>query len=131
MPTDSRLWFAATVPGEAAAKAGMMTGDRIVAVDTIDTPSYTELAPALLTYAGRETDITVVRDGHAIPSAHHPSDGGKLGFQLTPLTDVYPPCRKLRLLRVDTARRESRHLHPRNYVSSLRHVFFKRGSQKA
>ena len=121
---------AATVPGEAAAKAGMMTGDRIVAVDTIDTPSYTELAPALLTYAGRETDITVVRDGHAITLRATPSDGGKLGFQLTPLTDVYPTVSKNYGFLGSIPRGVSLGTSTLgNYVSSLRHVFSSEGAK--
>lgn len=35
------------VPGEAAAKAGLKEGDHIIAVDTIPTPSYSELTAAL------------------------------------------------------------------------------------
>ena len=51
-------------PGEAAEKAGMKEGDRIVAVGNTPTPSFTELTPALLEHAGKECDITVMRDSH-------------------------------------------------------------------
>ena len=47
------------VPGEAAAKAGLKEGDHIIAVDSTATPSFTELTPALVSHAGKETTVTV------------------------------------------------------------------------
>jgi len=77
-------------PGEAAEKAGMKEGDRIVAVGNTPTPSFTELTPALLEHAGKECDITVMRDGKTLTLAATPSETGKLGFQIMPLTEIYP-----------------------------------------
>lgn len=78
------------IAGEPAAKAGIKAGDRIIAVDTIATPSYTELTPALQSMAGKPTTVTVERDGKTIRLNVTPTDGGKLGFQLRKLTDIYP-----------------------------------------
>lgn len=78
------------VGGEPAAKAGMLAGDRIVAVDTVETPSFTELSPTLLSYAGKPVTITVIRDGCPIKLDVTPTENGKLGFQLKQLTEVYP-----------------------------------------
>lgn len=121
---------AALVPGEPAAKAGLQVGDRIVAVDTMSTPAYTELMPALQTCAGRETDITVERAGTRLTLRAVPTEGGKLGFQLTPLTDVYPSVTKNygffgsipRGVGLGTTTLA-------NYVGSLRHVFSREGAQ--
>ena len=76
--------------GEPAAEAGLREGDRIIAVDTVATPSYTELTPALLQYAGKPTSLTIVRDCKEQKLNVTPNDGGKLGFQLKLITDVYP-----------------------------------------
>lgn len=81
---------ASIVKGEPAAKAGLKEGDRIIAVDTVATPSFTELVPALLAYAGKPTDITVQRDGKQLTYTLTPTENGKLGFQLKPITDIYP-----------------------------------------
>lgn len=77
-------------PGDAADKAGMLEGDRIIAVGATPTPSFTELVPALLEHAGKESDITVVRAGKELTLKATPTSTGKLGFQLAPLTEVYP-----------------------------------------
>lgn len=118
------------MPGEPAAKAAMMEGDRIVAVDSIPTPTFTELSPALLAAAGREVDVTVVRDGNRLTLRATPNEFGKLGFSLKPITDVYPT------VTVDYSFFES---FPKgweigtqtlgNYVGSMKHVFSSEGAQ--
>lgn len=118
------------VPGEAAAKAGLMEGDHIVAVDTVATPSYGELTKALTLYAGRETTVTVERDGRRLTVDATPNDAGKLGFQLRPITAVYP------VRSIEYGFFES---FPKgwqigtstlgNYVSSMKYVFTKDGAE--
>lgn len=70
------------ISGEPAAKAGIMENDRIIAVGDSLTPSYTELVPALTAYAGRQTDIGLMRNGQPVTVKATPDDNGKLGFQL-------------------------------------------------
>ncbi len=118
------------VAGEAAAKAGLKEGDHIVAIDTIPTPTYTELTPALTTFAGKETTVTVERDGKRITFPVTPNEFGKLGFQLRPITAIYEP------VTVNYGFFES---FPKgweigtttlgNYVSSMKHVFSSEGAQ--
>ncbi|MBD5346551.1 MAG: RIP metalloprotease RseP [Bacteroides sp.] len=121
---------AAVIAGEPAAKAGLLKGDRIMAVDTVATPAYTELMPALQAYAGRETNITIERDGKLIKVQATPSDGGKLGFQLTPLTDVYASVTKNYGFLGSVPRGVSLGTTTLgNYVGSLRHVFTREGAQ--
>ncbi len=118
------------VPGEPADKAGLAEGDRIVAVDSISTPTYTELTPALTASAGKEVPVTVMRDGKRVTLNVTPNEFGKLGFQLRPLTAVYPP------VTVTYGFFES---FPKgweigtktlgNYVGSMKHVFSSEGAQ--
>ena len=51
------------VAGDPASVAGMQEGDHIVAVGSVSTPSFTEFTPALTQYGGKETSITVDRNG--------------------------------------------------------------------
>lgn len=83
------VFIARLQPGEEAARAGMKEGDRIIAVDSVATPSFTELIPALLEKAGKKSIVTVLRDGKEIKLEATPSQSGKLGFQLMPPTDIY------------------------------------------
>lgn len=118
------------VPGEAAAKAGLKEGDHIVAVDTVLTPTFTELTPTLVKYADKETTVTVERDGKRIVVPIKPNEFGKLGFQLRPITAVYPT------VTIDYGFFQS---FPKgweigtttlgNYVSSMKHVFSSEGAQ--
>ncbi len=118
------------VPGEAADKAGLQEGDRIVAVDTIATPTYTELTPALAAYAGREVPLTVERDGQRLTVTTKPNEFGKLGFQLRAITDIYPTV---------TVNYNFFQSFPKgweigtstlgNYVGSMKHVFSAEGAQ--
>lgn len=118
------------VAGEAAAKAGLKEGDHIVAIDSIPTPTYTELTPALTSFAGKETTVTVERDGKRLTFPITPNEFGKLGFQLRPITAIYEP------VTINYGFFES---FPKgweigtttlgNYVSSMKHVFSSEGAQ--
>lgn len=118
------------VPGEAAAKADLQEGDHIIAIDSIATPSFTELTEALKQYAGKEVDVTFERDGKMMMAQVTPNSNGKLGFQLRPITDIYEP------VTINYSFFES---FPKgweigtttlgNYVSSMRHVFTKEGAE--
>lgn len=118
------------VPGEAAAKAGLQEGDRIVAVDTVLTPTFTELTPALLAAAGREVSLRIIRDGHEMTVKATPNDYGKLGFQLRLLTDVYPAMTVSYGLFESVPRGwEIGTTTLTNYVGSMKHLFSAEGAQ--
>lgn len=118
------------VAGGAAAAAGMEEGDHIVAIDTVRTPGFTELTEALVQYAGKPVAVTVERNGRTMTMNATPSEGGKLGFQLKKITDVYPTV---------TERYTFFGSMPKGweigtstlgtYVSSLKFVFTKDGAQ--
>ncbi len=118
------------VPGEAAAKAGLREGDRIIAVDTVATPTYTELTPALTAAAGRETTVTVERDGTTLSLRATPNEYGKLGFQLRPITAVYTPVTiSYGFFSSFPKGWEIGTSTLSNYIGSMKHVFSAEGAQ--
>ncbi len=118
------------VPGEPAAKAGMLEGDRIVGVDTLPTPAFTELIPALAQYAGRETDIHILRGGEKITLRATPTDGGKLGFQVKNPADVYPTVAvRYGILGSFPKGWELGTTTLSNYVGSMKYVFTSEGAK--
>ncbi|MCM1517022.1 MAG: RIP metalloprotease RseP [Pseudoflavonifractor sp.] len=110
--------------------AGLVSGDRIVSVDSVDTPSFTEFTEALHASAGREVMLGVVRDGSRVELPVTPDDAGKIGIQLKPITEVYPTVStqygffsafpKGWQLGTDMLS---------NYVGSMKYVFTKEGAQ--
>ncbi len=117
-------------PGDAADKAGINEGDRIIAVDTIATPSLTELTAALKNYVEKPVNVTLLRDGKEMMVTAVPNEFGRLGFQLSPITEVYPTV---------TVRYSVFESVPKgweigtttlsNYVGSMKHVFSSEGAQ--
>lgn len=119
-----------TVSGEAAEKAGIQVGDRVIAVDTIRTPSYTELSPALEKYAERPVDITLLREGREVHVEAPPNKYGKLGFQLRQPTDVYEPVIvEYNLLEAFPQGVSDGTTMLTNYAGSLKHIFSKEGAE--
>lgn len=117
--------------GEPAYEAGIKEGDRIVAVGDSLTPSYTEMVPALLAYAGKPTTVTVLRDGKQLTLNATPTEGGKLGFGLMAPDQVfewettsYNVIEAVPVgIRTGTGMLVS-------YVGSLKHLFSKEGAQQ-
>lgn len=79
-----------SMPGEKADEAGILAGDRIVRVANDTTPSLTEFYAALNAHKGKEVPMLVLRDGKTVSLTCAISDNGKIGIQLTPITDIYP-----------------------------------------
>ena len=118
------------VPGEAASKAQLLEGDHIVAVDTIATPSFSELTPTLLKYAGKETTVTIERDGQRLTVPVTPNEPGKLGFQVRPITDVYKAVKiKYGVLESIPKGWELGTTMLSTYVSSMKHIFSSEGAE--
>lgn len=84
------MWIKCRV-GSAAAKAGIEEGDRIVAVNGVATPGFTDLTRELVANGGKAVKVTVERKGQNLELEATPTEGGKLGFQLKPITDIYEP----------------------------------------
>lgn len=118
------------VGGTPASKAGLKEGDRILAVDSTATPSYTELVPALLAAAEKEVTLTVERDGQTIHLTATPTEGGKLGFQLRAITDIYPTVAvRYGLLGSIPKGWQIGTGTLTNYVGSMKYVFTSEGAQ--
>lgn len=112
-----------------ASEAGIKENDRIVKIDTLSTRAYSELTSALQKYAGKKTTVTVERDGKAITMPITPNEGGKLGFQLKRITDVYPTVTvNYGFFRSFPKGVENGTKMLTNYVSSMKHVFTKEGA---
>lgn len=118
------------MPGEPAEKAGLAEGDRIIAVGDSLTPAYTELAPALAAYGGKEVQLTLLRDADTVRTVATPTAGGKLGFGLMGPLEIF---------RCDTTQYGLLQSIPigvgngtemlATYVGSLKHVFTKEGAE--
>lgn len=119
------------VAGEPAAKAGLREGDRIIAVGATPTPTFTELTPALLEAAGTGTTVTVVRDGRTLTMPVTPTEHGKLGFQLKPITDIYPAVTQEYGFFASIPKGwELGTTTLSNYIGSMKHVFSSEGVQQ-
>ncbi len=118
------------VKGEPADLAGLLAGDRIVAIDTIKTPSYTELTPALEQFSDKATTATVIRNGKEVVIPVTPNSAGKLGFQLKPITDVYEPVVvEYGIFESVPKGIEIGTTTLSNYVSSLKVIFTRQGAE--
>ncbi len=137
--SDERGFFAYRTPvvvaksmaGTPAEEMGLLPGDRIVAVGDSLTPSITELFPVLMVYAGQTVPIQVERQGQTLTLQGTPDEGGKLGIQLTPLTDIYPVfTHEYTLLQSIPRGWEVGSSTLTNYVKSLSQVFSARGAKQ-
>jgi len=119
---------AEAIKGEPAAEAGLTAGDHIIAVGDSLTPSYSELSVALAAYGGKSVEITFERGGRVCTTEAVPSESGKLGFKLAPLTEVYPVyVRNYSLLESIPRGWELGTSTLGNYAKSMTHVFSREG----
>ncbi len=71
-------------------KAGLKEGDRMVAVNGVPTPSFTEFTAELTKNKGKNITLEFLRDGKSVTASNVPvDDAGKLGIQLASLQEVY------------------------------------------
>jgi regulator of sigma E protease len=77
-------------PRMGAEKAGLKEGDRMVAVNGVATPNFTEFSQQLQKYKGKAITLEYQRDGKTYTAAGVPIDGdGMLGIQLAPGIDIF------------------------------------------
>lgn len=120
---------AATV-SKTSIDAGLQKGDRIVGVDSIDTPSFTEFTKALTQFADKETYLNVVRDGMPLTLSITPDSDGKIGIQLLSITDIYPTIvEKYSFFESFPKGWEIGVTTFSNYISSMKHIFSKEGAK--
>ena len=71
-------------------KAGLKQGDRMVAVNNVPTPTYTEFTAELLKNKGKTIELQYNRDGRTMVASNVPIDAdGKLGIMLADIYSVY------------------------------------------
>lgn len=79
-----------TLLNQGGEKAGLKEGDRMMAVNGVPTPSFSEFTTELAKYKGKNITIDFLRDGKQTTVTNvQVDDAGKLGIQLAGLTDVY------------------------------------------
>lgn len=79
-----------TLLNQGGEKAGLKEGDRMMAVNGVPTPSFSEFTTELAKYKGKNITLDFLRDGKQTTVANvQVDDAGKLGIQLAGLTDVY------------------------------------------
>ncbi|MDE6131057.1 MAG: RIP metalloprotease RseP, partial [Muribaculaceae bacterium] len=124
------VYVASTVAGEAADKAGLKPGDRILKVGADTTPAITEFRPALMANKGKETKLMIERDGDILTVPVHIGDSGLLGIQMVSPNEIFE---------TEHISYDIFHAVPRgweigtgqlkSYVSSLGLIFTKEGAQ--
>jgi len=79
-----------TMLNQGGEKAGLQAGDRMVAVNGVPTPTYTEFTAELAKNKGKSIQLDLNRDGKPMTIANvSVDDDGKLGIMLADLTMVY------------------------------------------
>ncbi len=94
---DDKGFFAYRVPvvvkelvdGQPAAEAGLNPDDQVVAVGGVEARSYAEFSKIMEQNGGKPTTITVIRDNATLTLPIVPTENGKIGVSLKPITDVY------------------------------------------
>ena len=118
------------MPGEPAAKAGLVEGDRIVAVGDSLTPAYTELVPALTAYASTEVPLAILREGDTIMTKAIPTAQGKLGFGLMAPMEIFEcDTTQYGFYRSSPVGNSNGPGMLVSNVGSLKHVFTKEGAE--
>lgn len=118
-------------PGMGAEKAGLQKLDKIVAVDSVMTVGYTEFKQQLDRHAGKETSITVLRDGKTVTVDAEIDGSGKLGILLAPITEIYKTTTKDYSLFASIPRGVSLGVEKlSSYVSQMKYVFTSDGVQQ-
>lgn len=125
-----------TMTGDGADKAGIVKGDRIIAIDTVATPSIFEFMPALESRGGRKVKATVVRNA----TTQHPdtlitevqlSEGGKMGIGMETDPGVFfkVHTKQYNLLQSVPRGVEMGVTNLTNYAKSMKQVFTKEGAK--
>ncbi len=116
--------------GMGAYAAGMREGDRVVSIDSISTPTYTEMTTALATRQDAVVTVGFMRGDSLMTAAVQTDTLGRLGINITPLQEVYTLVTDNYSLWESIPRGiEMGVTKLVNYVSSFKYVFSKEGAQ--
>ncbi len=74
------LYIDKTFPGSIAEKSGLKANDKLIKIDTIEFVCFDEFQPLIAKYAGKQTNLTVVRNNDTLIIGTKIGSDGKLGF---------------------------------------------------
>lgn len=83
-------------PGEGADKAGIRKGDRLIAIDSIATPTMISFLRTLEGHGGKILPVTIVRDGDTITTPVQLSDASKMGIGLVTDPSAFYEAKEIR-----------------------------------
>lgn len=75
--------------GMGAAKASLAKGDKVLAVNGVETPEFTGFKAQLDANAGKDIELEYIREGELMSATVAVDGAGRLGIQLTPITEIY------------------------------------------
>lgn len=117
------------MPRDNAEKAGVLPGDRVIAINGTKVDSFDELRPNFEKYDDTEIPMTVLRDGKEVKLTVKPT-GGAIGFEARNPLKIYTPVHTdynfFQAIPKGISDGSSRLV---TYVGSLKHLFTKRGAQ--
>ena len=119
------------VAGEAAEKAGMKKGDKVLTVNDAEAQTWEKFTGELSRNAGKKVEITsLAATGDTTRVNLTVSEAGKIGIMLTPLTDIYQ-TKTINYTLLESVPRgiELGVDKLTSYVSQLKYVFTKEGAQ--
>lgn len=120
----------AEVHNSLLAKAGLLEGDRLVAVSGVPTPYIQDALMVLDSLKGREVSLSVLRGGQEQEIYAEINAEGKLGVALKSLEDLYPTeTISYNLLTAIPAGWHKATSTISSYVSGLKHIFSKEGAK--
>ena len=118
------------VAGQAAIAAGLKSGDRIVAIDTVRTETWDVFSKQLAKSANKNIAVTYLRDGKEQVTHLTASESGKIGIQLTPIDELF----KTQTINYNLFQSIPRGIEIgvdklTSYVSQMKYIFTKEGAQ--
>ena len=120
-----------TQPGMGGEKVGLQEGDRMMAINGVPTPSYTEFTAELEKNKGKTVTLSYQRDGKMLTVADVPIDNaGKLGILLTDPVKIYnTTVNHYNILQSIPRGIEMGWTKMVNYVKQLKLIFTPEGAQ--
>ena len=118
------------VPNGGAAKAGLQNGDKLLKVDTVDTPDFKTFTTVLDKHKGDTVMMSFERDGKLQSAMVPVSNEGKIGIALLPIDKIYKvESREYGLLESFPKGIKEGWTTLVNYVSQFKLVFSQEGAQ--
>ena len=118
------------LPSSGARKAGLLKGDKICAVDSIDTPDYNSFTQQLKAHKGTSVMLTFMRGNKLDSALVEVNKDGKIGIGLRSPVDIF---------KIETKKYGFFESIPRgvelgwtklvNYVQQMKYIFTKEGAQ--